>query len=64
MATKPIGKIPIQVKDGQNNYATVDLIERTPVECVGWAWVWYQNKRYQLFGGVRVPYFINVKHPL
>lgn len=30
----------------------------------GWFSVWYLGKRYQLLGGLRVPFFINLSRPI
>jgi hypothetical protein len=30
----------------------------------GWSWVWYQKRRYQVFGGVRVVEFIDLDCPI
>ena len=30
----------------------------------GWSWVWYKNRRYQVFGGVYTPEGIDLDFPI
>lgn len=57
-------QMQLQVKDGDNNFRVVDIIERAPRWHVGWQSVTYKGKRYQVRGGIRNPWFINLRHPL
>lgn len=65
-------ELPIVVRKGSGTFYLdsiqfsdqVEVIRRIPREHVGWASVRYRNKRYQLFGGVRTPYFICTNNPL
>lgn len=54
----------IEVKNGDNGYKVVDRIERAPRWHAGWQSVTYKSQRYQVFGGIRNPAFINIKHPI
>lgn len=40
------------------------LITRTRNRCAGWSWVRYAGRRYQLYGGIRTAFFVNLKNPL
>lgn len=42
----------------------IDTITRVPKQHKGWESVTYEKRRYQVFGGVRTPYFINLQNPL
>lgn len=42
----------------------IEQIERIPIEHDRWQSIRYDNKRYQLFGGVRTPYFICLNNPI
>jgi len=33
-------------------------------QMAGWEWVSYKGRRYQLFGGIRGPYFIDLSNPI
>lgn len=48
----------------RNDNEVVGTIYRVPQYESGWAWVYYQNKRYQLFGGFHVDYRIQLKLPI
>jgi len=48
----------------QSHGPVVDVVERAIHEMSGWAWVNYLGRRYQIFGGVRGPYFIDLSNPL
>jgi hypothetical protein len=37
---------------------------RVPVQNAGWQAVRYQNRWYQLFGGVHTPYFVCLNSPI
>ena len=54
----------IEVKDGNDRFRILTIIQRVPRQHSGWESVTYQNKRYQLFGGVRVNHFIDIANPL
>jgi hypothetical protein len=42
----------------------IDTIARVPRKHARWESVRYKGKRYQLFGGVRVPWFIDLMNPI
>ena len=42
----------------------VETVSRIPTFNVGWQAVTYKGGRYQLFGGVRTPYFICLNSPI
>lgn len=42
----------------------VEIVSRTPTFNAGWQAVTYKGGRYQLFGGVRTPYFICLNDPI
>lgn len=42
---------------------TVCRVDRVAVPRSGWWQVAYRGKRYQLFGGIRGDYFINLSRP-
>jgi hypothetical protein len=52
----------IEVRSRSNT--GVIVIRREPVRHVGWESVRYQGKRFQLFGGIRGPLFIDLSNPL
>ena len=54
----------IEVKDGANGFRVLCTIERTPQQHTGWQSVRWQGRRYQLFGGIRNPEFIDIANPL
>jgi hypothetical protein len=56
--------IEIEVKDGANGFKVLLTIERIPRQHAGWESVRWQGKRYQVFGGIRNPYFIDIANPL
>jgi hypothetical protein len=42
----------------------VCVVDRVPIDHVGWASVRYKNRWYQLFGGIRTPYFVCLNSPI
>lgn len=54
----------IEVKDGRSGFRLVETIDRLPRQHAGWASVRYRGQRFQLFGGIRVNYFIDLSHTL
>lgn len=50
--------------DGDGFTDDVELATRSVRQHTGWLSVTYKEKRYQLFGGVHVPHFICLDHPL
>jgi hypothetical protein len=54
----------IEVKDGHNGFKLIEGITRVPRRHVGWWSTTYKNKRYQVFGGIRGPLFIDIANPL
>jgi hypothetical protein len=57
--------VTIEVRDSKDNWKTLhDTISRTPLNRKGWKAVNYNGQRFQLFGGIRNPLFINRSHPI
>lgn len=54
----------IQVKDGTRNFVVVATIYRAVRQHVGWQSCRYKGRRYQVFGGIRNPDFIDVANPI
>jgi len=54
----------IEVKDGANGFKVLAVIDRIPQDHSGWQSIRWMGKRYQLFGGIRNPYFIDIANPL
>jgi len=60
----------VRAGDGHVEYNPVGFsdevctVSRVPVDHSGWAAVRYQNRWYQLFGGIRTPYFICLNSPI
>jgi len=54
----------IEVKDGNNLFRVLEVIERSIRQHSGWESVRYKGKRYQVFGGIRNPLFIDIANPL
>jgi len=54
----------IEVKDGANGFKVLATIERVPQQHTGWQSVSWQGNRYQLFGGIRNPEFIDIANPI
>ena len=52
------------VTDGRRFNDQVGIVWRIPRFNVGWQAVTYKRQRYQLFGGVRTPYFICLNNPI
>lgn len=42
----------------------VEIVDRVPTFNVGWQSVTYKGRRYQLFGGIRTPFFICLNDPI
>ena len=42
----------------------VELVDRIPRDHSGWQSVCYKRQRYQLFGGIRTPFFICLTSPI
>ena len=70
--SEPIG-IHIRTGCGSISYRDEDpcrftdyqgLIWRVPRDHVGWQSVKHNNQRYQLFGGIRTPFFICLNSPI
>ena len=57
-------RICIELKDMNSPKRTVGKIYRVPRERCGWRAVRYKNQWYQLFGGFRVDYFIDINFPI
>lgn len=53
----------IEVKDFRLSIV-VDNIWRCPKQMAGWKKVRYLNQDYQLFGGIRNNYFIDLSNPI
>lgn len=43
---------------------TVDVVVRKAQHASGWKWVWYNRRRYQLFGGIRTAFFVDLSNPI
>ena len=43
---------------------SVEIVNRVPRQHSGWQSVTYKGKRYQLFGGIHVFWFICLDHPI
>lgn len=54
----------IEARTRSNICTGAVVIQREPVQHVGWQSVRYQGKRYQVFGGIRGPLFIDISNPL
>jgi hypothetical protein len=61
----------IQVRSGHGTVTrdgeftdVVDTISRMPKQHKGWESIAYEKRRYEVFGGIRTPYFINLSNPL
>ena len=54
----------IEVKDQRQRFALITVIDRSPRQHAGWESITYKGARYQLFGGIRVPSFIDLSNPL
>lgn len=56
----------IEVKDQNQNFKIITAITRVVHYASGWRWCWYQNRRYQVFGGglSRSNAFIDVSNPI
>ena len=64
MENKTQNGVRIEVKDSWCAYMIREVIYRVPRDHAGWQSVTYKGQRYQLFGLVHSPYFINLRHPL
>ena len=42
----------------------VEVVDRVPREHSGWQSIRYNKQRYQLFGGIRTPFFICLNSPI
>jgi hypothetical protein len=56
--------IVINVIDGNKRSQPLQEISRSPRQHRGWESVTFQGKRYQVFGGIRGPEFIDLANPL
>jgi hypothetical protein len=57
--------VSIEVRDSTDNWKTLhDVISRRPQCHTGWMAVHYKGQRFQLFGGIRNPLFINRARPI
>ena len=55
----------IEVLDlNRRDLGVLKIITRNPTYHVGWQSVRYNNKRYQLHGGIRNNEFINLSNPI
>jgi hypothetical protein len=52
----------IQVRE-KSDGPPVRLIDRHPTAYQGWEAIWYRGTRYQLFGTIRGPLFIDLSNP-
>lgn len=48
----------------RTDYRTIEIVHRVPRFHVGWQSVKYKTERFQLFGGIRTPYWINYDRPI
>ena len=58
-----MGFVKFEVREASNT-RSVEVAERVVHEASGWEWVSYGGRRYQLFGGIRGPYFIDLSNPI
>ena len=56
--------VSFEVKDGNADFRVIDRATRAPRFHACWQSVTYKGQRYQLYGGIRNPLFINIKHPI
>lgn len=54
----------IDLKNLDDSSRVIGTIDRKPRDHVGWQSIRYKKKRYQLHGGVRANYFINITNPI
>jgi len=57
-------KLWVELAHIQTNAPNEGVILRRPHICKEWEWVWYKKRRYQVFGGFRMPYFIDLDFPI
>ncbi len=57
-------RIELEIKDGNNGFKVLGTIVRVPVQRKGWEYVRWQGRRYQVFGGIRNPEFIDISNPI
>lgn len=57
-------KLWVELRHVQTGEQSEGAILRSPHFCKGWSWVWYKNRRYQVFGGSRTFYFIDLDFPI
>lgn len=55
--------VEFEVREVSDSRA-VDVVTRVVHQMDNWAWVSYGGRRYQLFGGIRGPYFIDLSNPI
>lgn len=56
--------VVFEIKDGTDGYRIIGTAKRIPRDHSGWQSVTYRGKRYQLYGGIYTPLFINISNPL
>ena len=57
-------KLWVELRHIQTKAPTEGVVLRRPHMRVGWEWVWYKKRRYQIFGGCRNPEFIDLDNPI
>jgi len=57
-------RIAFEVRSGKDMKDMEDYVERVPRQHSGWQSVTYMGQRYQLFGGIRTDYWINLTMPI
>lgn len=59
-----VDKLWVELRHVQTGAPSEGVALRRQHDCKGWQWVRYQNRRYQVHGGGRVPAFIDLDFPL
>lgn len=55
--------VEFEVRENAHGPVT-EVTSRATRQMAGWEWVSYRDRRYQLFGGIRGPYFIDLSNPI
>ena len=60
MTRAVVEKLDVIILDVEKNGTFIEQIERVPRQHSGWKSIFYQGYRYQLFGGIRTGFWINI----
>ncbi len=60
MTRAAVEKLDVMILDVKRNGTFIEQIERVPRQHSGWESIFYQGHRYQLFGGIRTVFWINI----